>query len=86
VHGIVLISGGSGSRKTALSARSLLRVDAECVGLIRGRLPSIALSPSRVNSPANLTPAYATNEAVSFAALNLLVMQVSWIQPLHGLR
>jgi hypothetical protein len=33
-------------------------------------------------SPANQTPACATNAAVSFAALNLLITQVSWIQPL----
>lgn len=32
--------------------------------------------------PANSKPAYATNAAVSFAALNLLITQGSWIQPL----
>jgi hypothetical protein len=37
-------------------------------------------------SPANLTPAYATNAAVSLAGLNLLITQVSWIQPLDGPR
>lgn len=30
--------------------------------------------------PANQTPAYATNAAISFAALNQLVTQVSWIE------
>jgi hypothetical protein len=32
--------------------------------------------------PANSKPAYATNAAVSFAALNLLITQCSWIEPL----
>lgn len=32
--------------------------------------------------PANSKPAYATNAAVSFAALNLLITQGSWIKPL----
>ncbi|MFV1966871.1 MAG: cysteine hydrolase family protein [Pirellulaceae bacterium] len=31
-------------------------------------------------SPANITPAHATNAAVSFAALDLLITQVSWIR------
>jgi len=33
-------------------------------------------------SPGNATPAYATNAAVSFAALELLITQASWIKPL----
>jgi nicotinamidase-related amidase len=32
--------------------------------------------------PANSKPAYATNAAVSFAALNLLITQCSWIEPI----
>ncbi len=32
--------------------------------------------------PANATPAYATNAAISFAALENLVTQVSWIKPI----
>ena len=31
--------------------------------------------------PSNSTAAFATNQAVSYAALNLLITQVSWIQP-----
>jgi len=34
--------------------------------------------------PANSKPAYATNAAVSFAALDLLITQDSWIKPLKG--
>ncbi|MFO1096563.1 MAG: isochorismatase family protein, partial [Planctomycetaceae bacterium] len=30
--------------------------------------------------PANSTPAYATNQAISYAALNLLITQASWVQ------
>ena len=32
--------------------------------------------------PANKTAAYATNQAVSYAALNLLITQASWVQPI----
>jgi nicotinamidase-related amidase len=32
--------------------------------------------------PANSTPAYSTNAAVSFASLKLFITQVSWIKPL----
>lgn len=31
--------------------------------------------------PANQTPQYATNQAVSYAALNLFITQVSWVKP-----
>jgi len=33
--------------------------------------------------PANPTPAYATNAAVSYAALNLFITQASWIRPIE---
>lgn len=33
--------------------------------------------------PANSTPAYATNAAISFASLNQLITQVSWIKPVE---
>jgi Isochorismatase family len=33
--------------------------------------------------PAQPTPRYATNQAVCYAALNLLITQVSWVQPLE---
>ena len=33
--------------------------------------------------PANSTPAYATNASISFAALENLITQVSWIQSVH---
>ena len=36
--------------------------------------------------PANATPAAATNAAVSFASLNLLITQVSWIRPISRKR
>jgi hypothetical protein len=32
--------------------------------------------------PANKTSAYATNQAVSYAALNLLITQASWVKPI----
>lgn len=34
--------------------------------------------------PANSSPAYATNAAISFASLNQLVTQVSWIKPVDA--
>ncbi|MBL8848822.1 MAG: isochorismatase family protein [Planctomycetaceae bacterium] len=34
--------------------------------------------------PANKTGAYATNQAVSYAALDLLITQASWVKPLDG--
>jgi hypothetical protein len=34
--------------------------------------------------PGNPSPRFATNAAVSFAALNLLITQASWIEPLPG--
>jgi hypothetical protein len=34
--------------------------------------------------PANPDPAFATNQAVSYAALNLLITQVSWVRPLRA--
>jgi uncharacterized protein with von Willebrand factor type A (vWA) domain len=33
--------------------------------------------------PANSTPRFATNAHISFAALNQLVTQVSWVKPLN---
>ena len=33
--------------------------------------------------PANSTPAYATNCAISFASLNQLITQVSWVKPIQ---
>jgi nicotinamidase-related amidase len=33
--------------------------------------------------PANSSPAYATNAAISFASLNQLITQVSWIKPVE---
>jgi nicotinamidase-related amidase len=33
--------------------------------------------------PANATPAYATNAAISFAALENLVTQISWVKPIR---
>src|SRR5205085_1902599 len=36
--------------------------------------------------PANSTPRYATNAHISFAALNHLITQVSWIKPIAGER
>ncbi|MBL8848823.1 MAG: isochorismatase family protein [Planctomycetaceae bacterium] len=34
--------------------------------------------------PANTTPAYATNQALSYAALNLLITQASWVRQEEG--
>lgn len=34
--------------------------------------------------PANSSPAYATNAAISFASLNQLITQVSWIKPVEA--
>lgn len=34
--------------------------------------------------PANSSPAYATNAAISFASLNQLITQVSWIKPVES--
>ena len=34
--------------------------------------------------PSSPTPAFATNAALSFAALKLLISQVSWVQPMDG--
>ena len=34
--------------------------------------------------PANATPRYATNAHISFASINNLITQVSWIQPING--
>ena len=34
--------------------------------------------------PANSTPAFATNQAISYASLNLLITQSSWVQPVEN--